>query len=247
MAVEFLVRGATVFNEPGVFVPANSRMILDVAYVASSGGEAAKAVETFTRLHPLVPGAQAVVYDTALRGVHHQQLMRDLGLMTVNRVAAAAGSRQQGGGKGRKRIEKSTFVETKSVRTPSGPRDVKLFAQGGQIGLADLTETGELVFTPLQRIRTHRTESKSGTFRWYNDHRLPGDHGSGVVTVRLHANDEDRKRKFNRTENVRPIAPAIPTSHACTAAALMRSRSTGISTTRSGCVGPTAWVTCGRR
>ena len=26
-----------------------------------------------------------------------------------------------------------------------------------------------------------------------------------TITVRLHGNDEDRKRKFNRTENVRPI------------------------------------------
>jgi len=31
-----------------------------------------------------------------------------------------------------------------------------------------------------------------------------------VVTVRLHGNDEDRRRKFNRTENVRPIPPGDP-------------------------------------
>ena len=32
----------------------------------------------------------------------------------------------------------------------------------------------------------------------------------GTVTVRLHANDDDTARKFNRTENVRPIAPDDP-------------------------------------
>ena len=73
----------------------NMRIIVDAAFVPTAGGEAAQAVAMFARLHPLVPGAQAVIYDTALRGVHHQRLLRDLGLMTVNRVAAAAGSRQK--------------------------------------------------------------------------------------------------------------------------------------------------------
>lgn len=47
-------------------LPANSRVILDAAFVPTSGGEAATAVEMFSRLQPLIPGAQAVVYDTAL-------------------------------------------------------------------------------------------------------------------------------------------------------------------------------------
>jgi len=136
--------------------------------------------------------------------------MRELGLMTINRVAAVAGSRQQAGGKTRKRIEKSTYVETKTVTTPNGPHDLKLFARGGQIGLTEMTETGELTFIPLQRIRTHRTPSQAGTYRWYNDYRLPQESGGGTVTVRLHGNDDDRTRRFNRTENVRPIPPGDP-------------------------------------
>jgi hypothetical protein len=188
-------------------LPTNSRFILDAAFVPTSGAEASIAVDMFTRLRPLTSGAQAVIYDTALRGVHHQTLLRDLGLLTINRVAAASGSRKQGGGKGRTRVEKSTFVEAKTVDTLGGPREVKLFAKGGQIGLSELTDTGELTFTALERIRTHRTQSQAGTYRWYNDYRLPADHGAGTITVRLHGNDEDRKRKFNRTENVRPIPP----------------------------------------
>lgn len=191
-------------------LPTNSRVILDAAFVPTSDGEAATAVGMFERLRPHVPGTQAVVYDTALRGVHHQHLLRDLGWMTVNRVAAASGSRKKGGGKTRTRVEKSTYVETKTVHTPTGPRDVKLFARGGQIGLTELTDTGEVTFQPLPRLRTHRSESQAGTYRWYNDYRLPDDHGSGVVTVRLHGNDDDRTRKFNRTENVRPIPPGDP-------------------------------------
>jgi hypothetical protein len=39
---------------------------------------------------------------------------------------------------------------------------------------------------------------------------LPGHLGAGVITVRLHGNDEDKVRKFNRTENARPIPPSDP-------------------------------------
>jgi hypothetical protein len=34
--------------------------------------------------------------------------------------------------------------------------------------------------------------------------------GSLVPSDRLHQNEADRKRKFNRTENVRPIPPSDP-------------------------------------
>lgn len=66
---------------------------------------------------------------------------------------------------------------------------------------------GEPLFTELKRVRTHRNRDLSGRYRWYNDYRLPDSHGGGVVTVRLHGNQEDTARKFNRTENVRVIPP----------------------------------------
>ena len=34
--------------------------------------------------------------------------------------------------------------------------------------------------------------------------------GGGQITVRLHQDNDDRRRKFNRTENVRPIPPSDP-------------------------------------
>ncbi len=65
------------------------------------------------------------------------------------------------------------------------------------------------LFTPLPRVRTHRNADKSG-YRWYNDYRLLDHLGGGVVTVRLHGDASDIARKFNRTENVRPIPPDDP-------------------------------------
>ena len=51
--------------------------------------ETSVAVSCFERLAPQVPGTQAIVYDTALRGVHHQTILRELGFVPVNMVAAA--------------------------------------------------------------------------------------------------------------------------------------------------------------
>jgi hypothetical protein len=87
---------------------------------------------------------------------------------------------------------------------------VSLYAKGGAIGVGQLDDTGTMTFTPLRRIRTHRNADKAGRYRWYNDCALPDYLGGGTVTVRLHGNDEDTKRKLNRTENVRPIPPTDP-------------------------------------
>ena len=187
----------------------HSRFILDVAVVEKSGGEAATALDHFVEIAPLVPGAQGVVYDTAFRGAHHQRLMRELGWVSVNRVTANAGSRKRPA-KDRKRVEKTVYVETRTIRTNEGELQVRLISQGGRIGLGEVTESGKPLFVPLNRVRTHRNVDKRGTYRWYNDYRLPDRLGGGIVTVRLHANEEDAKRKFNRAENVRQIPPGDP-------------------------------------
>ncbi|MEJ7801568.1 MAG: hypothetical protein WKF60_13675 [Ilumatobacter sp.] len=188
------------------------RIILDVLPVPDKGGEAAVAVESVERLVPLLPGAQGVVYDTALRGVHHQRIMRDLGLLSINRVALAkAGSKKPRRRKAEQRQEKSTLIETKTITLPDGTeRVVPLYARGGAPGIGRMLDDGSMEFEPLRRIRTHRRADKVGTFRFYNDYELPDDLGGAVITIRLHGNDEDAARKLNRTENLRPIPPGDP-------------------------------------
>ena len=102
-------------------------------------------------------------------------------------------------------------VEDKTVRGSDGREtSISLYAEDGAIGIGALTDRGEMLFEPLRRFRTHRTRDKSGGYRWYNDYRLPQRLGGGIVTVRLHTNDDDRTRHFNRTESVRPIPPSDP-------------------------------------
>jgi Uri superfamily endonuclease len=190
---------------------ARGRIILDFEWVADKGSEAKVAMGCFEQLAPLVTGAQGVIYDTALRGIHHQVLLRKLGLIPVNKVTAKRkGSKKPRRAAGR-RVEKSIHVEDKRVRLKGGTdKTVRLFARGGAIGIVELSDVGEPTFTELPRVRTHRNRDKSGRFRWYNDYVLPEESGGGVVTVRLHCTEEDAARGFNRTENVRVIPPSDP-------------------------------------
>jgi hypothetical protein len=96
-----------------------------------------------------------------------------------------------------------------STTPPSGLRTTNT-SRGGAIGIAQETADGSLLFVELPRIRTYRNADRSGRYRWYNDYRLPDEYGSNVITVRLHGTDDDSKRKFNRTENVRAISPSDP-------------------------------------
>ncbi len=207
--------GETAWGTKWVIVAVRSeevhgRVILDVDWVPSPGGEAATAMECFRDVATRCPGAQGVLYDTALRGVHHQTLLRDFGLLPLNRVTAAKASAKKPRRAGGQRVEKSTYVEDREVTFPDGTtKTVSLFACGGAIGIGTLVDTGDLVFTPLRRIRTHRNVDKQH-FRWYNDYAVPNHLGGGTITVRLHGTDDDARRKFNRTENVRPIPPGDP-------------------------------------
>jgi hypothetical protein len=188
----------------------HGRVILDVDWVPTPGGEARTAVGCFTRLVPHMPGAQGVIYDTAVRGVHHQHLLRELGLLPVNRVTAAkAGSSKPR--RSDRRVEKNVHIEDKTVLLSDGTtRTVRLYASGGALGIAELDDAGTQQFVPIARVRTHRNQDKNGRFRWYNDYKLPASYDDQVITVRLHGNDEDRARKLNRTENLRPIPPGDP-------------------------------------
>jgi hypothetical protein len=189
----------------------HGRIILDVDWVPTAGGEARTAVDCFTRLAPEVPGAQGVIYDTALRGVHHQRLLRELGWLTINRVTAAKAAVTKPRRRGGRRVEKSVHLEDKTITLADGTtRTLQLFAQGGTLGIAELTHTGELSFEPLTRLRTHRNRDVTGKYRWYNDYQLPQRYEHQTITVRLHGNDEDAARKLNRTENLRPIPPTDP-------------------------------------
>ena len=67
------------------------RVILAVGRVHERGHEADTAIELVRGVWAEAGrGIQAVVYDGAFRGVHHETLMTEMGLVVVNKVAAAS-------------------------------------------------------------------------------------------------------------------------------------------------------------
>jgi hypothetical protein len=154
-ALHFEGDGEAAWGTKFVIVAARSqvgRFILDLDRVPEPGSEAAVAVSCFERLAPHVPGAQAIVYDTALRGVHHQRILRELGIMPVNMVAAAETFGSKTLKRKIKRREKTVHVEDKVVTQPDGSTiTIRLLSTAGAIGIMRPTEAGELRFTPLVR------------------------------------------------------------------------------------------------
>jgi len=91
----------------------NGRIILDARHCPEKGGEAKYAMNALRDLAPRLPGAQGVIYDTALRGVHHAEIMRNLGWLSINRVQAQ--EVMTNNGKPVKRVEKAMHIEDKAI------------------------------------------------------------------------------------------------------------------------------------
>jgi hypothetical protein len=214
-AVQIEGGGNEVYGIKFVVVSARSdagRVILEIRHVPHAkgeGGEAAVALRVFDEVAPLAPGIIGVIWDMALRGVHINTLMRKLGWLTVARVAAKE-RRHRRGQRGGFRVPKSAFVEAQDLKLRDGTiRKVPLYAVDGALGIGELNDRGERIFRPLRRVRTQRYPGGRG-WRWYNQYALPDEFAKREINVRLHGDDSDAKRRFNRAENLRAIAPSDP-------------------------------------
>ena len=103
-------------------------------------------------------------------------------------------------------IAKRTYEFYKDEVVPKFKDEAKHFGNFPSMFLSLVSPKGHLEhYDGFLRIK-----DANGLFRWYNDYRIPEHLGEGQITVRLHQDDDDRARKFNRTENVRPIPPSDP-------------------------------------
>ena len=202
------------------------------------------AMDCFTRLAPLVPGAQGVIYDTALRGVHHQTLLRELGLLPINRVTAAKANPKHPAHERNDASRRAPISKTAPSPADGQPVDDRALRRGGAVGIGELTETGDLTFTELPRIRTHRNPTRTGGSAGTTTTNSPAATADGTITVRLHANDDDTGAASStapRTSD-RSRRPTR-TSPGSTRAATTPSPSTATSKTPSGSDAPTASAT----
>ncbi len=191
----------------------HGRIILDVEWVPTAGGEARTAMDCFTRLAPHIAGAQGVIYDTALRGVHHQHAAprsrppsRSTG--SPPRRPAAKKPRRKGG----EAIEKSAYIEDKTITLAERHRPT---VSPLRARWCDRHRRAHRHRRPALHRRSRAsgptaTADKNGKLPLVQRLPTPRHLRRQAITVRLHGNAEDAARKLNRTENVRPIPPADP-------------------------------------
>lgn len=182
----------------------HSRWIIGLDHVPTAGGEAKAAMATLERVIPQLPGAQAVLYDGAMRGKHHRQSLRQLGTQMISPPAAARAETKEA-----PRKSKTTFIET--IPHPNDPdRFLSISTHDGAVGTTDYDADGEPRFTPLRRLKTYKRRNADGTWRWYCDYALPASLGVGKAAIRMDTTDDDLARGVNRSENLRIVPPADP-------------------------------------
>jgi len=93
-------------------------------------------------------------------------------------------------------VDKERLIEVKEVTLPDGGTEqVPIYAKDGAPGVGRLNDEGGLTFVPIERVRTQRFK-RVGGFRWHGQVRLPAELGGGEISLRLHGNDEDAKKKL---------------------------------------------------
>lgn len=161
-------------------------------------------------------GVRALAYDGALRGVHINAMMRELGLVVASPVQAASNPNNiQSGKKDASRVEKERHYDTLRQRSHNGPCQHVLMCRGGRLGEVVTDSTGRSTWVPVPVDKLTR-EGNPGAYRFYleltipcpvNDDDEAGTKGSHSYRLPLVQTDEDTAKGFNRSEYLRQLPP----------------------------------------
>lgn len=190
--VAFAVRGP----EP------HRRVVLTAGRVDEPGREADTAVDLLRGLVPhLGDGALAVVYDGALRGVHHHTILSELGLIVVNKVHPAANRDGQRTWR--------TVTLGQWDHTPTRRRCVHtLTAHNGAVCETYLDHAGEWVLSePLERRQIRRSR-QGNRYRFALGVDIPCPKGSFTAWVSPHP--QTGEDGYGRPDQIRLIPPDDP-------------------------------------
>jgi hypothetical protein len=171
----------------------HQRVLLALGRVDQPGREAATAVTLIQRVHAHAgEGVQAVVYDGAFRGVHHDQLMRSCGVVVINNVHPAA----------KRANDSRTYRVVPLGRWLHHPQDRDcahtLVAHGGAVHDATMDDGGQLVLSdPLARHQVRRyATARSGGWRFSLGVKVPCPRDPFVAWISPHpqAGDTTNRR-----------------------------------------------------
>ncbi len=173
---------------------ANERVILDVIDAPRAAGEAAHAMKAFRRTLPLLPGAQATLYDGAMRGVHRREIF-EMGKIPISPPRT----------RDNPKLHERYFGPVEVHGGGLTELDIQLV--DGTPNIKELADDGTPVYTPLVRIKTSKPRT---TGACYNEYVVPPELGSGVIRLPVTSDDHDRADKFNREEWLHAFAPGDP-------------------------------------
>ena len=159
----------------------HQRIILGAARVDQPGREADTAVELFTSIVNRSDGrVQAIAYDGAFRGVHHNLLMRELGVVVITKVHAASRRDQL-------KIVRTLPLDTRHHTIDGRSCPHRLVIHDGAIREADLDAAGDLHLSePLHRQQVRRTRSERNGYRFALGVAIPCPRGPFTSWFSVH-------------------------------------------------------------
>ena len=182
----------------------HQRVILAVGRVQQRGREADEAIRLIRQVHAVAGDAiQAVVYDGAFRGVHHETLMSELGLIVVNKVHASKREEEQ---RTHRQVPLGEYQHVVRRRTCVHT----LVAQNGSVHDAAFDDGGELVLSaPLVRKQVRRYERGGGRgWRFSVGLVVPCPRESFVVWLSPHR--QSGERGYGRADQLRLLPESDP-------------------------------------
>jgi hypothetical protein len=192
------------------------RVVLDIPYVrgVSPKDEADVTLQVLRELRALLPGPLFHVHDGAMTSEHDQAMLTDLGIILINRPKAKSNPNVRGASIGQRKPDEG-LVEIKTVKHPDGTKEMlRIHQRDGELGLLELTQTGESLFVRLQPtklIMNSNRKPSSRRFRPYIGLRLPPEialrTGKREIIVALYQTSDDEQRGYRRTAHVRAIGP----------------------------------------
>lgn len=181
------------------------RVILAAGRAGPTGGEAAHAVALFERVHSHAgEGIQAIVYDGAFRGVHHEHLMRNLGVVVINRPHAATKTDQD------ERTWRNLTLGTWTHRPSTSDCHHTLVVNGGNVHDSRLDDAGQLHLSdPLRRVQVRRyPRGRRGGWRFSLGVEVTCPRGPFTAWISPHTTTSDRGH--GRPDQLRLLNPADP-------------------------------------
>lgn len=182
---------------------AHQRVVLAVGRVTQPGREAEGAVDLIRAVHEHArDGIQAVVYDGAFRGPHHETVMTELGLIAVTKVHPAT---RDGDDRTWRTIPLGHWVHQPEV---GGECRHLLAIHNGSVHESVLDDRGEPALSPPCRrvqIRRH-PRGRRGGFRFSLGVEVPCPRGMFTAWISPHPQPGDDTHR--RPDQLRLIAPS---------------------------------------